>query len=462
MNCNRIGRWLSLALMTLPLALVAQTLPPYARQWQITLSRDDAGAYRVPLQADVYGAAYWPDLRDVRVIDADGKPVASTVHAAPAPTAAPLRRVPLRWFALPPRAAADGGTLALMVERSTDGTVVAIHDTSTVQLRPNVALVWLIDRGPAPARLLSLKVEWAETDTPVDVDYRLEGSDDLRDWQTLDPDVHLLQLRNQGQALRRDSAQVDTRLRYLRMVPLQEQGSLAVTGFSGEVTTPAMPERWKWLEIAGTAGANKDYHYALKGRYPIQRFEVVMPANSTASWNLASRDSTAIETTPTRWQPRAAGVTAWNLNENGNEQRSPPGQLDGRVGDQAWRLQQVSGAALAAAPPLRLGYQTGSVLFLAQGRAPYRLVAGSALASANHADLEPMLAELRTRRGAQWQPSSAALGLGSALAGDAAYTPAPIARDWKSLVLWGVLALGTLLVGGLALSLLRGQAKPTD
>ena len=187
-----------------------------------------------------------------------------------------------------------------------------------------------------------------------------------------------------------------------------------------------------------------------------------MPANSTASWNLASRDPSAIETTPTRWQPRAAGVTAWSLNENGNEQRSPPGQLDGRVGDQAWRLQQVSGAALAAAPPLRLGYQTGSVLFLAQGRAPYRLVAGSALASANHADLEPMLAELRTRRGAQWQPSSAALGLGSALAGDAAYMPAPIARDWKSLVLWGVLALGALLVGGLALSLLRGQAKPTD
>ena len=61
-----------LLLLTL-LPLTAQANADFARQWPLQLSQPDAGAYTVPLDAQVYQAAYWRDLRDVRVIDADGE-----------------------------------------------------------------------------------------------------------------------------------------------------------------------------------------------------------------------------------------------------------------------------------------------------------------------------------------------------------------------------------------------------
>ncbi|SBV36684.1 exported hypothetical protein [uncultured Stenotrophomonas sp.] len=76
-----IKRLLVLAL----LPLSAQAGTDFARQWPLQLSQPDAGAYRVPLDASVHQAAHWRDLRDVRVLDADGKPVPSAVYAAATP-----------------------------------------------------------------------------------------------------------------------------------------------------------------------------------------------------------------------------------------------------------------------------------------------------------------------------------------------------------------------------------------
>ncbi len=109
------------------------------------------------------------------------------------------------------------------------------------------------------------------------------------------------------------------------------------------------------------------------------------------------------------------------------------------------------------APALKLGYRPGSVVFLAQGRAPYLLVAGNARTGLRETNLEPMLAALRAGNGAQWQPAPASLGEGVQRAGDKAYVPAAPARDWKNLVLWAVLVAGALAVAGFAVSLLRGR-----
>ena len=69
-----------------------------------------------------------------------------------------------------------------------------------------------------------------------------------------------------------------------------------------------------------------------------------------------------------------------------------------------------------------------------------------------------VIADLRSRNGPEWQPSLARLeGPPEVLAGEAALQ-AP--RDWKRWLLWSLLILGVLVVGGLALSVLR--QKPAD
>ena len=438
----------------------AQAPPQFARQWPISLSRPDAGAYRIALDADVYAATYWRDLRDVQVIDADGKSVASTAYAAATPAADSKRQVALHWFALPATATVDSSDLALMVERTTDGTVVSVHAPAAFPAAASESpTTWLIDRGNGKDTLTRLIVDWADSDVALDASYRLEGSDDLRNWELLDPQLHLLQLRNQGQQLRIDSVRLDTSLRYLRMIPMKVQGALLPTGFRGEVSAPAADTGWQWVDASLAGTGKQEFSYSLQGRFPIQRMDVVMPGNSSARWSVASRDAGDAGSPQSVWQARIDNLVSWSLTEDGKALHASPVQFDHTLSDRQWKLHQDSGAPLATAPVLRLGYRSGSVVFLAQGRAPYRLVAGSAEATANAAALEPLLDDLRARHGQQWQPASATLGAGTDLAGAAAYQPASKPRDWKSLTLWAVLVVGALLVGGLSLSLLRG--KPT-
>ena len=457
-----IKRLLVLAL----LPLGTQASADFARQWPLQLSRPDAGAYRVPLDASVYQAAHWRDLRDVRVLDADGKPVASAVYPAATPLPGPLRTVALQWFELPVAAMSGSDDLSVAVQRDASGRVVSVRNTVTASnVAGAVDPVWLIDVGDDAGKLRALELEWANANAVLDLGYRLEASDDLRGWQVLDPQVRLVQLRNQSRELRNNRIKVETGLRYLRLVPLQHGGAPQVAAMRGEVADRAVADDWQWQELQASAGGNgKDgYLYRLQGRFPVQRLDVAMPANSAVGWVVSSRDedrAPANDDAPT-WQVLAQGWNTWNLSEAGEQQRSAPLETSGTIDDRQWRLQAEPGALPAAAPVLRLGYRPGSVVFLAQGRAPYQLVAGSANVEPTQATLEPMLAALRSRNGEHWQPVAAALGTASERAGMAAYQPTQTPRDWKNLLLWTVLVAGALAVAGFAVSLLRGN-RPTN
>ena len=159
------------------------------------------------------------------------------------------------------------------------------------------------------------------------------------------------------------------------------------------------------------------------------------------------------------WTPRAYGWSTWQLQDGASTQTSPPLDLNTSISDREWRLQLESGDLPASAPTLKLGYQPASIVFLAQGTPPYVLVAGSAAAQNTQDAVAPMLAALRARHGVQWAPAVATLGQASPRAGDAAYAPPAKPRDWKALMLWGMLVLGALVVGGFAFSLLRGKPQ---
>ncbi|WP_305806169.1 DUF3999 family protein [Stenotrophomonas sp. YIM B06876] len=453
-----IKRLLWLAL----LPMSAQAADDFARQWPLQLSQPDAGAYRATLDAPVYAAAYWRDLRDVRVLDADGKPVASAVYAAATPLSGPQRTVELQWFALPVAATTADDDLSVVVQRDTAGKLLSIRNSVAAGGTAGAAdPVWLVDLGDDAGKLRALHIDWADRDATLDLGYRLEGSDDLRGWQVLDPQARLVQLNNQGRVLRNNTIKVETDLRYLRLVPLQRSGAPALRGLRGELVDAVDSGDWQWLELTAQPGGNaKDgYLYRLQGRVPVQRLDVRMPANSAVSWSVSSRDldRPGADGNNPDWQLLTRDWNTWSLSEASAQQRSAPLETTGTITDRQWRLQAEPGSIPAEAPLLRLGYRPGSVVFLAQGRAPYLLVAGSANVTNTQAALDPMLAALRARNGAQWQPAIATPGAGAVRAGDVAYQPAKAPRNWKNGVLWAVLVLGALAVAGFAFSLLRSS-----
>jgi len=430
-----VRTWCAVFLTLFP--LVGQATAIYAREWPLTLSRPNAGAYHVALDTSVYEAVHWPDLNDVRVLDADGQEVPSSIIAAPQERQI-RHTVTLPWFPLP-----------LPDDNPPPAPPPASGVVAPTPEPPDPA--WLIDARKLSGKLHTIVVEWKDPVASFDVGYNIEGSNDQSTWRLIRANVRLTQAHHQGRTLRNNRLDVDTSYPYVRVKPVQRNGNPAVRALRGEVLQTLPNQNWRWIEPARVqTPASDDFIYHTPGRFPVQRLQVRMPNNSVAAWTVFSRDGDY----PTRQADRQSAWTThvrnWRtLHVSDTSRASNPDQtLTRPVNDRQWRLRPDSGAILPTAPTLRLGYLPGSVIFLAQGRAPWFLVAGSAQRATPHAALERFPGE----------PAVARLGTGSARAGAVAYQHTTSATDgWKTWLLWGVLILGSLLVGGLALSLLRGQ-----
>lgn len=449
-NASRIVQGLMLSLVSLPAALaLAGTRDDYAREWPLATSEPEAGAYRVVLDEAIYRQVQSPDLRDMEVFDARGRAVPAAMFEPVRPEAAPARREALPWFPLPATSGAASSDIAAISEIATDGSLRRVELRGADARDGGI----LIDASRLAAVPVALRVHWSAGQAPFDRAYRVLASDNLRDWQTVQDEAHLVELENQGQRVVRDRIELaPVKARYLRLAPLVAHPALRLERIEAELAQAERGPAWTWQELPATRSEDPEgvvhYEFTLPGRFPIERADVRLPGNSTRSWTLASRDDA---TAP--WRRAAPPWVAYQLQSGGRTDASPPQALDGMRRDRYWRLTAARGAT-GEAPRLRLGYRPETLVFVAQGDAPFTLAAGSARARRDDAPLAELVAALRQQRGRAWQPALATVGPARILAGDAALSPAQ-QRDWKTWLLWGLLVAGALLVAGFAFSLLR-------
>nr|WP_295382527.1 DUF3999 domain-containing protein [Pseudoxanthomonas sp.] len=446
---SRIAQGLLLAL--LPALALAGSRGDYAREWPLGTVEPEAGAYRVVLDEAVYRQLQSPGLRDLEVFDARGQSVPAALFDPARPDAAPARIEALPWFPLPAMTGAASRDIAAISEIATDGSLRRVELRGAEDARDGGILIDASRLASAPA---ALRVRWAAGQAPFDRAYRVLASDNLRDWQTVQEEAHLVELENQGQRITRDRIELSPlKARYLRLTPLAANLALRLERIEAELAQAGGGAAWAWQELPATRSEDPDgtvrYEFTLPGRFPVERADVLLPGNSTRSWTLESRDAA---TAP--WRRAAAPWVAYRLQSAGRTDASPPQTLDGMRRDRQWRLTAARGVAVES-PRLRLGYRPETLVFVAQGEAPFTLAAGSARAQRDDAPLADLVTALRGQRGPTWQPALATLGAARVVGGDAALTPAPPQRDWKAWLLWGLLVAGALLVAGFAFSLLR-------
>ncbi len=445
-SCIAKGLLMSL----LPALALAGSRDDYAREWPLATPEPDAGAYRVVLDEAIYRQVQSPHLRDLEVFDARGQAVPSALFDPVRPASVPARLETVPWFPLPVMTGSASRDIAAISEIATDGSL------RRVELRPTDTRDGgiLIDASRLSMAPVALRVRWIAGQAPFDRAYRVLASDNLRDWQTLQEEAHLVELENQGQRILRDRIELaPVKARYLRLAPLAAGAALRMERIDAELAQAGGEAEWAWQELPATrtedpAGTVR-YEFTLPGRFPIERADVLLPGNSTRSWTLESRDEA---TAP--WRMAAPPWVAYRLQSGERTDASPPQALEGMRRDRHWRLTAARGAE-ADPPRLRLGYRPETLVFVAQGEAPFVLAAGSARTQRDDAPLAELVAALRQQRGPGWQPALATPGPARTVAGDAALTPAPARRDWKAWLLWGLLVAGALLVAGFAFSLLR-------
>ena len=444
----RLGTTLGLAL----LALSASAAPAddYATQWSLTLADPDAGAYAVVLDEAVYRQARSPALRDIDVLDAAGAPVPAQLMRTGDGGDADAARVDLRWFALP-AAENPGDGWSMAVDRAADGRILRVQ-AGTVAAPPGERpQAWLVDASALDVRIEALHLAWAADNDGIDRAYRVEASDDLRQWRSVQSAAQLVDLSRDGERLLQQRVPVAASARYLRLLPAQGQGSPRLQSVRAELAPPDRRAPLQWRELAGSPVDERGVAaqlFELDGRYPVEVADLQYPGNGTGQWRLYSREH---DEAP--WTLRAGPWVAYAIGSGEGANRSAPQPLSGITRDRQWKLVGADGASLV--PRLRLGWRPEALVFIAQGEAPYRLVAGSARAERGAAPVAQSLEAIGKAHGRDWQPGIASLAQMRPLAGEDALRPGTAPSDWRGWLLWALLLCGAALVAGLAMSLLR-------
>lgn len=448
---HRVIAIVSLAVAT-P-ALAADARQDFREQWPLQLSAAQAGAYRLMLGEAQYRSAVSPQLADVQVFNAQGQALPSALFSADQPLAQAAEWQALPWFPLPAQGGSGGDDLQLLTERNTDGSVRRVEARLGRSVGNASPGGWLVDASALRTGVQALRLDW-EAPQALQVRVRVDASDDLRDWQRVADDVPLVDLQHDGRRLQQRRIEIGREAKYFRIVPTGGDALPALSAVQAERAATAQAIAWQWRALSGAAGKPGEFEYTLDGRFPIAQVDIATPDNSVVQWTLLSRDDANQP-----WQVRAGPWVAYQLQDTDARRQSQTQSLAVPTRDRFWKLTAAQGTAAMPAPTLKLGYQPEALVFLSQGEPPYSVAAGSVRAARTDAPVGTVIARLREQQGAQWQPALATVqGAAQPLGGDAAVQPV---RDWKRWLLWGLLVLGVLIVGGFAASLLRqaGRAR---
>jgi hypothetical protein len=484
----------------------AGTVDDYAYAWPLQTAGDSA-AWQVELTPEIYAAIGTVDLRDVEVVNAAGDSVPFAPYRFFGSVVAQENAVALPVFDLPQAPAASPAgddAIRLHIERGADGKLrrldAEVGGVVPAQTGPLTAIGGarmavggraasiagvapattsqrdlLLDASSIKEPLGGLRIDWDENGADVTAQFALSASDDLQSWHSVLASATVLRLNQDGNRLdRHEIALAATRAAYLRLRRIDDGAALPhlrILARRVPRSTVEQPAR-QWL-AATLVGSDKQhvdrtlppgdgqqvvaYRYQLPAALAIEALKIELADdNSLARLHVLSR---AGKDEASAWVSRA-DLVAFRLRQDdaviGNDEVLTSGM--GRMQD--WRIEFAT--PLAHAPALSVAYVPQRFVFLSQGAGPYRLLAGSARAHRGDYPIEGALAQLRAKSGASWQPPLATVGARATLQGEHALIAQPVVvqRDWKTWLLWAVLAGAAALIGGLALSLLRGPKSP--
>lgn len=459
-----------IAALIAAMSVVAHAADPAAEprfRERAPITVEAPGAFvRLPLPVAAHAASLSPALADLRIVDADGARVPFALLPPRGETSLPQAQPrDVKLYPLPPRTAGatTADALGVPLELSIRGDRIELRRGGKPAAAPAAAPGWVIDLGdpkdparrdePAPARL---ELRWSGP-AEFSLGYSLQTGDDLRQWRAAGGG-QLLALA--GGLEQRSVPLPASPGRFVRIV--WEPGAIAPVLESAQAvvvrTATQQPDPPLRLALAPSpdptpperdAPAGRHVlHFDLGAALPVERLALQWPAGTAVlPATVQLRSST---TAP--WQS-TAGTVFYRLERDGTVLQPPPLELRATARYVRLAVDARAGAFDAGTVRLAADVRPAELVFVAQGRPPYALLAGAATA-ANGAlpvdTLVPSLADERVRFG------RATLG---AFSEDAAAVQQAVRAEQKAALrpwlLWAVLLVGVAGLGAMVWRLAR-------
>ena len=439
--------------------------------------------YKIEFGESVYRNLATRDLREVQIFDSLNQSLPLAILPTPRSeiVKTTIKRSLLPFYPIYAQSAKDLDNLAIHVNRNPQGSIVDIrlNNGSGDAAKKNL-VAYLFDATTFRKPVTKFDLSWnlASQDTPI-VRLKLEYSDDLANWKTLDVDNVLALMTHQGRVLAKAGVQGgDTQANYFRVSwPDSDNGIVVTRVAAAYVQSEGREPEFKWTRIAGTPDPDKPntFLYNTGGYFPVQRARVKLPQGIfNASVSLASTPDIkispdklhrnrhlsdlvdprrAFRTNGTRsrepyWQNRSSHSPVFDIDLNGIRFKSDDLKFS-RTVDQYWRMELASNASqYPEAPVLEIGWVPDTAIFPAAGKPPYRLMVGNEKALRRNLSNDQLVSQMKSR---QLQPAPATLvetGEPPAVVTD---TGGKFSKDSTlNWILWAVMCLGVLMLAWMA------------
>lgn len=421
------------------------------------------GVHSVLLDYGVYRRSVEPGLADLRVFDAEGRPVPYAIRRPVRSTQSSSQWVEVPIFPLDSPTSGEGaagvapaaGEYRIDAELSASGAILSIHRDAPQDNAPGGPDAWLLDASAVRGRVVGLRFEIEPGEENMIRPVRLESSEDLSSFKDVGAEVVLARLAHDGHRIERSTFDIPaTGARYLR-VSSTERGSaarpVAVKVRRAGSTSPPPVER---LEVAGRYDAEDPtvVRYVIDARLPVESVQV----------RLRERDSIV----EGRLESAASAEGPWRLQqssifyyfERAGELRNAP--LSPRPSTHRyWRFvtSKRGGGLRGDPPPLEIEWRPEELLFVARGSPVSTLAIGRAGASDGSFAAKDLLRSQGLRSKGARLPA-ARLGAERELAGSAVLEAPPPPVPWRTYGLWALLLASVAVVLGLGVALLRSAS----
>ena len=407
----------------------------FAFRAPITIAAD-APLQRLPLPAAALVRLQQPDFADLRIFDADGRAM-SMALLPPAPRETERRQFPL--LPLPILGAPGSLTvtgIGLRVDPGGAARVVRI-DGSVAPTTGTAVLGILFDTRAAKGLATELALD-VEVPRQQPVTFQVEGSADLRQWETV---TDYVAYRSPGEPPREviPLDDDDGPHRYLRVTwraatPLLSP--VTVSGASLTTTRDAAAPRVA-AELTGAVLVDAhDLQFTLPFATPVAAVLITPAADTVVPVRVLGRSDTEQP-----WSLIGEG-TVYRLTRAGAVTTGQPILLDQRAFRQIRVEADKRTAGFTAIPRLDLKFDLREVAVLLTGRAPYDLAAGKLTAPPAFLPTSAVTAgagdvDVRTLPAASTVPTTASVASVTEPVGG-------IPRQW---ILWAALLGGVLVLG---------------
>ena len=480
------ARWTSLIVASSALVALAPTVwaadantpASYTLRAPLVLTAD-APLQRLVLPAEALVRLQTGSYSDVRIFNAQGQPVPMALAQVAAQTQTQRSQVVLPAYPIlgDSRTAGTLGSqgVSLRIEEQGGKRVVQVDTatakaTNTTAGNTNIVGV-LLDARAISAPVVSMALD-ADLPAGQPITFEVQASKDLKNWRAL-ADTVLYRTAQAGTAppgelgtQRMQLAFSDIKDHYLRITwqggadPTVPVAVRAATVTTSQSTSNSPRTRASLATPALTSP--HELSFALPFATPVAALTIkAQGANVLIPVRVLGRNDRSQP-----WTPLASTVL-YNLTANGKEQVNAAVELHSTAGHASYREIKIEAdkktAGFAAAPEVSAWFEPTQVVFLASGTAPFTFAAGLSDAVSAYLPLASLMPGYQSGQENALPLARADISAGAAAAAPTAVALAATnAPPTRSLVLWGVLLAGVVLLGLMAWALMKQSKKLPD